>query len=152
MATEFIPSSQRDDGLTAKVAALANLQSIIARMASTSQQMKNWSVTIVTGFIAVTSQLKGLGELSYLIPAFICAVFAYFDSYYLSQEKIFRNVYNKLASVPVGSKVNYFNFKDFISIASADKENNVHDCFKSNSIRPFYLSMAIISTIIIICG
>lgn len=152
MTPEFIPSSQRDDSLTAKVAALANLQSIIARMASTSQQMKNWSVTIVTGFIAITSQLKEIGCLYYFVPALICAIFAYLDSYYLSQEKIFRKIYDRLSNIPVGSGVNYFKFDDEINKEKNNKENTTKNSFRSSSIKPFYISMAVISIIILIKG
>lgn len=152
MTTENIQPEHRDDGLPAKVASLASLQSIITRMASNSQLMKTWAITIVTGFIAIKSTLGGLGCLSYLVPLLLCFSFSYLDSYYLSQERIFRDVYNKMASSPVGSGVQYLDFKNEISEAAKKSENSLKDCFKSPSVKYFYFPMAVIATIILIKG
>ncbi|EPA5486288.1 hypothetical protein ACQ4EL_001208 [Escherichia coli] len=152
MSIEDLPPEHRDDGLPAKVASLASLQTIIARMASNSQLMKTWAITIVTGFIAIKSTFGGLGCLSYLVPLLICISFSYLDSYYLSQERIFRDVYNKLAAIPVGNKVMYLDFKNEIFEISKKDKNSLMACFKSPSIIYFYFPMAIISTAILIKG
>ncbi|EMF8479017.1 hypothetical protein ABM000_07590 [Morganella morganii] len=152
MSIENLQSEHRDDGLPAKVASLTSLQAIIARMASNSQLMKTWAITIVTGFIAIKSTFGGLGYLSYLVPFFLCFSFSYLDSYYLSQERIFRDVYNKLAEMPVGSNVNYLNFKDEIIYSSKKEGNSIIDCYKSPSVIYFYIPMVIIATIILIKG
>lgn len=142
----------RDDSLTAKVASLASIQLIVARMASNSQTMKTWAITIVTGFVAIRSTLDSLGCLSYLVPLFICISFSYLDSYYLSQERVFRSVYNKLSSVSVGTGVNYLDFKDEIISSSGMENNSLVNCYKSPSVMYFYIPLAIISTIILIKG
>ncbi len=152
MSIEDLPPEHRDDGLPAKVASLASLQTIIARMASNSQLMKTWAITIVTGFIAIKSTFGGLGCLSYLVPLLICISFSYLDSYYLSQERIFRDVYNKLAAIPVGNKVMYLDFKNEIFEISKKDKNSLMACFKSPSIIYFYFLMTIISTAILIKG
>ncbi|EFD0876670.1 hypothetical protein FEU66_21060 [Escherichia coli] len=152
MSIEDLPPEHRDDGLPAKVASLASLQTIIARMASNSQLMKTWAITIVTGFIAIKSTFGGLGCLSYLVPLLICISFSYLDSYYLSQERIFRDVYNKLAAIPVGNKVMYLDFKNEIFETSKKDKNSLMACFKSPSIIYFYFPMTIISTAILIKG
>ncbi|HAN7108478.1 TPA: hypothetical protein IF315_001204, partial [Escherichia coli] len=149
---ENLQPEHRDDGLPAKIAALASLQAIIARMASNSQLMKTWAITIVTGFIAIKSTFGGLGYLSYLVPILICISFSFLDSYYLSQEKIFRDVYNKLAAIPVGNEMMYLDFKGEIYKTSQEENNSLMICFKSPSISLFYIPMAIISTVILIIG
>ena len=121
-------------------------------MASNSQLMKTWAITIVTGFIAIKSTFGGLGCLSYLVPLLICISFSYLDSYYLSQERIFRDVYNKLAALPVGNKVMYLDFKNEIFEISKKDKNSLMACFKSPSIIYFYFPMTIISTAILIKG
>lgn len=141
-----------DYGLPAKVAALTNLQSIITRMASNSQLMKTWAITIVTGFIAIKSTLGGLGCLSYVVPLLLCFCFSYLDSYYLSQERIFRCVYNELASIVVGSSHNYLNFSPEVKKHKDEEKNSVRNCYKSPSILYFYAPLAFISTIILMKG
>ncbi|HFI6886775.1 hypothetical protein FQZ37_09060 [Escherichia coli] len=152
MSTENLQPEHRDDGLPAKVASLASLQSIIARMASNSQLMKTWAITIVTGFIAIKSTFGGLGSISYMVPFLLCLSFSYLDSYYLSQERIFRDVYNKQAKIPVGSNVNYLDFKDLIIECSKQEKNSVKSCIKSPSVIYFYIPMVIIATVILIKG
>ncbi|ELE9689928.1 hypothetical protein RM405_000929 [Enterobacter kobei] len=152
MSTENLQPEHRDDGLPAKIASLASLQSIIARMASNSQLMKTWAITIVTGFIAIKSTFGGLGSISYMVPFLLCLSFSYLDSYYLSQERIFRDVYNKQAKIPVGSNVNYLDFKDLIVECSKQEKNSVKSCIKSPSVIYFYIPMVIIATVILIKG
>ncbi|MGK3191557.1 hypothetical protein [Enterobacter soli] len=152
MSTENLQPEHRDDGLPAKVASLASLQSIIARMASNSQLMKTWAITIVTGFIAIKSTFGGLGSISYMVPFLLCLSFSYLDSYYLSQERIFRDVYNKQAKIPVGSNINYLDFKDLIVECSKQEKNSVKSCIKSPSVIYFYIPMVIIATVILIKG
>ena len=152
MSIESLQPEHRDDGLPAKVASLASLQTIIARMASNSQLMKTWAITIVTGFIAIKSTFGGLGCLSYLVPFLLCLSFSYLDSYYLSQERIFRDVYNKLAATPVGSGITYLDFKDKIIECSKEEGNLLRTCFRSPSVVYFYLPMVVIATVILIKG
>lgn len=49
MSIEDLPPEHRDDGLPAKVASLASLQTIIARMASNSQLMKRGQSLLLLG-------------------------------------------------------------------------------------------------------
>jgi len=141
-----------DYGLPAKIASLTNLQSVITRMASNSQMMKTWAITIVTGFIAIKSTLGGLGCLAYLVPLLLCFCFSYLDAYYLSQERIFRCVYNELASILVGTNHNYLNFSPEIKKHKDEENNSLKKCYKSPSVIYFYLPLAFISTIILIKG
>lgn len=152
MGADSLQMEHRDDSLTAKVASLASIQLIVARMASNSQIMKTWAITIVTGFVAIKSTLGSLGCLSYLVPLLICISFSYLDSYYLSQERVFRSVYNKLSSIPVGNGVNYLDFKEEIISSSGIASNSLVKCYKSQSVIYFYIPLAVISTIILIKG
>ncbi|MEB7926099.1 hypothetical protein NGJ69_20700 [Atlantibacter hermannii] len=149
---ESVQPEFRDDGITAKIATLTNLQAIITRMASNSQLMKTWAITVITGFIAIKSTLGGLGCLSYFVPLILCFAFSYLDSYYLSQERVFRNVYNELASKLVGTETNYLDFKDEIKKSSLNPENHLKHCYKSSSIAFFYIPLVLASTIILIKG
>jgi len=152
MASTNKSTEYDDDGMQSKISALTNIQSIITRMATNSLTMKTWSVTVITGFIAIKSSLGGLGCLGYLVPLLVCFCFSYLDSYYLSQERIFRGVYNELASILVGSGYNYLNFSSEIKKQESDINNSLRMCYRSSSIKYFYLPMAFLSLIILIKG
>lgn len=152
MSNESLQMAHGDDSLTAKIASLTSIQQVVTRMASNSQMMKTWAMTVVTGFVTIQAKLNGLGCLSYLVPLLICISFAYLDAYYLSQERIFRDVYNTLASVAVGSGINYLDFNGEIKSSSCIPNNSVVECYKSPSVFYFYAPLTIISTMILMAG
>lgn len=152
MGIEKNSSEHNDDGLTAKIASLTILQGIVSRMASNSQMMKTWAITIVTGFIAIKSTLGGIGCFTNLVPVLVCCAFSFLDAYYLSQERVFRSVYNKLSEIPVGSGAHYLAFRQEIKSAIQQPKNKVKACYTSLSIICFYAPLAVVSTFILIKG
>lgn len=72
------------------VAHLELLQSIIARMSEDSRSIKTWSVSLVSAGMVIGDSS---GRLCLVLPSLI-AMFALLDSYYLSNERIFRSQYN----------------------------------------------------------
>ncbi|EKY2038156.1 hypothetical protein RA259_004253 [Cronobacter sakazakii] len=152
MSIEKNSSEHNDDGLTAKVASLTILQGIVSRMASNSLAMKTWAITIVTGFIAIKSTLGGMGCFANLVPILICCAFSFLDAYYLSQERVFRHIYNELAKSPVGGGVNYLDFGKEIKLANQQSKNKIRACYTSLSVICFYAPLVVISTIILIKG
>lgn len=138
-----VGSEFNEDGMTAKIAAVSSLQGIISRMSSNSQAMKNWAISIVSGFLAIKGVLGGSGCLFKITPIFICCVFSYLDAYYLSHEKSFRMVFNKITSEPVGSGFEYLSFNDTWTKVKVLKENGLTQSLKSPSVYVFYLSIAL---------
>jgi len=70
------------------------IQNVIARMSQNSFLLKGWSVTLVAGLLALAAggAIKGYIYLAY----FPIAVFWYLDGYYLSQERLFRGLYDRV--------------------------------------------------------
>ena len=71
------------------------IQNIITRMNSNSFQIKTWTISIITGLLAIYAATKDpLFILICLVPI---SLFWILDSYYLTQERRFRELYNDIA-------------------------------------------------------
>lgn len=83
-----------------QIAHLNLIQGVITRMSSFSAGVKNFCVTISVGIIAVAYQKQ--------LPMLTCAAFAVvlifclMDTYYLSLEKRYRELYEQVAKRPIG--------------------------------------------------
>ena len=77
---------------------LNQLQQIITRLAENSSKIKNWCISIISGLIAlaVTKNNYEIACVSF-IPILL---FHILDSYYLSLENDFRDIYNDFVKDP----------------------------------------------------
>lgn len=73
---------------------LEMIQNIICRMSSNLFYLKGWTITLVSALFALNIKEKGLYYvwLSY----FPVLIFWILDGYFLSQERLFRMLYNKV--------------------------------------------------------
>ena len=78
------------------------IHNIITRMNTNSFQIKGWAVTIVSALLAIYASSKN--EYFILVAIFPAVVFWFLDSYYLSQERKFRGLYNDVAGVSENPK------------------------------------------------
>lgn len=105
-------------------------QDIIKRMASNSFNVKAWAITLI-----VVSLLYR-GEGNYIFVSFIpLFAFWYLDSYYLQQEKLFREVHKWIVKYRLSNDDNLF------SMDMTRFKNNIDSIFEimfSKSILPFY--------------
>lgn len=76
-----------------KIQHLIMIQGIINRMAMNSFALKGWTITLLTG-LSVFAKDFGIWKYS-SICILLTIMFWYLDSYYLSKEKIFRDVYDR---------------------------------------------------------
>ena len=75
-----------------KLKHLEFIQNVISRMANTSFLLKGWSITIIAGLFAF-SATEGLVAVLWL-GVLLTLVFWFLDSYFLWQERLFRDLYN----------------------------------------------------------
>jgi len=68
------------------------IQKIIERMARNSFQIKTWTATLFAAIIVLTYSIINI--LIFIVLIFTICMFWALDSYYLRQEKIFRELYN----------------------------------------------------------
>ncbi len=88
--------------LDAKIAHLGFIQGVINRMGSNSFLLKGWSVTLVAAVFALSS--KDADQRFVLLAYFPVIVFWMLDAYFLHQERLFRKLYEKVASDLISSE------------------------------------------------
>lgn len=76
-----------------KLRNLEMIQHLITRMAQNSFVLKGWSITIVTAAFSINGNANALSV--YLLIYFITMLFWLLDSYYLSLERGYRELYSK---------------------------------------------------------
>jgi len=75
---------------------LEMIQRVISRMAQNSFLVKGWSIAMVTAILAASSHGASVFMITLsLLPAI---TFWYLDAYYLRQERLFRDLYNHVAT------------------------------------------------------
>jgi len=78
--------------MEAKLKHLDFIQTIISRMAQNSFLIKGWAITLVSALFALAS--NGSNQKFISVAAFPIVFFWILDSYYLYQERIYREVYD----------------------------------------------------------
>ena len=128
-----------------KLAHLEMIQTVITRMAGNSFSLKGWAVTLVAGLFALSS--KDANQFYYLVTYIPILVFWYLDAYYLCQERMYRNLYEKVRKLGEDEI-------DFSMNAAAKEfqteKTTVSNCFLSKTILGFYLPLAVVTAGIII--
>jgi len=80
-----------------KIKHLEFIQSIINRMANHSFLMKGWAITLVAALFALAS--KDANK-KYIVIAFLpVIIFWILDGYFLSRERLFRRLYDKVRNL-----------------------------------------------------
>lgn len=81
------------------------IQSAISRMASNSFYLKGWNVTIIAAIVALS--FKESDWRIYACALALNIVFWVLDAYYLKQEKLFRELYNKVSKISDDNLVDF---------------------------------------------
>jgi hypothetical protein len=84
--------------MEAKIKHLEFILATINRMANNSFLLKGWTVTLVGGLLALS--FKEIDHRYLYISLIVLAIFWLLDSYYLSRERNFVNLYNQVRNKP----------------------------------------------------
>ena len=128
-----------------KLAHLEMIQAVITRMAGNSFALKGWAVTLVAGLFALSG--KDANQFYYLVTYIPIVVFWYLDAYYLCQERMYRNLYEKVRKL--GEDEIDFSMNAAAREFQTDK-TTVANCFLSKTILGFYLPLAVVTAGIIV--
>jgi hypothetical protein len=124
-----------------KLKHLEFLHNTINRMSTNSFIIKGWAVTLLSAIFVLADKETNQ---NYIILMFIVIpVFWYLNSYFLLQERKFRDLYDEVRI----KKEEEINFSMDISNYNTDK-NTIQDCFFAQSIWPIYIFLLIISFIV----
>lgn len=85
-----------------KVAHLTFIQGVINRMGQNSFLLKGWSVTVVAALFALASQ--NANELFILVAYFPALMFWLLDAFFLHQERLYRQLYEDVATDKINSE------------------------------------------------
>lgn len=125
------------------------IQSAISRMASNSFYLKGWNITIIAAIVALS--FKESDWRIYACALILNIVFWFLDSYYLKQEKLFRELYKKISLVSDDSAIDFSmdtrEFKKIVPSVSCVMVKNI-------SVTPLYFSISLVLIILIhvVCG
>ena len=127
----------------AKIKHLEFIQNVITRMNTNSFQIKEWTVVIVAAILAIYASTENIYfVLSAIFPTLI---FWFLDTYYLTQERKFRGLYNDVAGVSKNPKeIKLFEMRPDLYTESDNIKYSYWNVFWSTTICKLYLSIIVI--------
>ncbi|MDH0759348.1 hypothetical protein N5C70_21925 [Pseudomonas juntendi] len=115
-----------------KIAHLTFIQDVINRMAANSFLVKGWTIALVAALLAIAADKITLTYT--IIVLFPVILFWWLDTFYLTQEKLYRKLYDEV-SLKNNAEINFdMNASVYKSNISSFKEIAL-----SKSVGPFYL-------------
>lgn len=128
-----------------KIKHLEMIQGVINRMAGNSFMLKGWAVTLVAGIFALAS--KEADKRYFLITYVPIVVFWFLDSYYLLQERLYRDLYNDVRK----KEDSQIDFSLNASIyTNLDFKRTLQGCLFSKTELWFYIPLAVVCASVII--
>lgn len=128
--------------MEAKLKHLEFIQTTINRMANNSFLLKGWAITVVGGLLAFG--FKDLDCRYIFVSLFVLFFFWILDGYYLHQEKLFRELYERTAK----KKESEIDF--LMKTEKCEKDEDWFDCALSPTLRVFYGGLLAVHIIIIL--
>jgi hypothetical protein len=76
---------------------LEMIQGVVSRMAGNLFFLRGWTITLITGVFALSA--KDMSHIYISIAYFLIFIFWILDGYFLSQERLFRALYNHVRTL-----------------------------------------------------
>ncbi len=118
------------------------IQGTINRMAGNLFFLRGWTITLITGLFALST--KETNQDYILIAYFLILIFWILDGYFLSQERLFRDLYNHVRTLDEKS----IDFSMDTNEFRKNKKNRWLQSMFSQTLLVFYLSLLIVTTLI----
>ena len=127
-----------------KLKHLEFIQQVITRMNTNSFLIKGWTVTLTSALFALAA--SNSNQKFVMISFLIIPVFWFLDSYYLSQERKFRKLYNHIRILD--AQIIDFDMNPTPYCSSREKRLSA---LVSRTITPFYLGLIALVVFIKYC-
>ena len=128
-----------------KIQHIQMIQDIINRVSGNSFMLKGWAVTLIAGIFTLSN--NDTDKFYFLIAYIPIIIFWGLDSYYLRQERLFRNLYDVVRE----KNAEQVDFSMDTSVnAIQSKTTTYWSCFLSETELWFYFPLAVLSAIIIV--
>ena len=121
--------------MDAKLKHLEMIQGVITRMGGNLFYLRGWSITLVAGLLALLSQKDSTKLFPLLILGVVIIIFWIYDGYFLSLERKYRRLYDKVRKLPD----NKVDFSMKVTEFSKFKDCSLFYCVFSKTLAPFYL-------------
>ena len=116
-----------------KLKHLEFIQGIISRTGGDLVYLRGWVITLVAGVLVLLAQI-GNGRFPIIFLAFITALFWAYDGYFLSLERNYRKLYDKVRTMKEEDIDFSMSIKDF----KRDWDSSMLACIFSPTLRYFY--------------
>jgi len=107
--------------------------------------LRGWTITLITGLFALSA--KDTSQNYILIAYFLIIIFWILDGYFLSQERLFRALYDEVRMFDEKN----INFSMNTNEFKKDKKNRWLQSMFSITLLVFYLSLLGVTTLIYFC-
>ena len=138
----YTSSSYPQRNMEAKLKHLEFIQATINRMANNSFLLKGWAITVVSGLLAFG--FNNLDCRYIFVSLSVLFFFWVLDGYYLHQEKLFRELYERTAK----KKENEIDFS--LKTEKCENGEGWFGCSFSPTLRMFYGGLLLVHVIIIL--
>ncbi|MDP3696436.1 MAG: hypothetical protein Q8R55_00200 [Candidatus Taylorbacteria bacterium] len=117
-----------------KIAHLQMIQGVIDRMGGNLFYLRGWVISLAAGGLVLLTQLEDGGRLPIIFLGLITLLFWAYDGYFLSLERNYRKLYDKVRMMDE-NEVNFsMNIRDF----KRDWDSSILACIFSPTLRFFY--------------
>lgn len=119
------------------------IQAVINRMAGNSFLLKGWAITLVAALFALSA--KDTNQSYIFIAYFPVIIFWILDGYFLSQERLFRDLYNHVRKLDEKE----IDFSMDTSEYKKEKKNSWRYSIFSVTLRFFYISLVVVMLLVL---
>ncbi len=109
------------------------IQGVISRMAGNLFYLRGWIITLIAGVLVLLTQVEN-GRFPIIFLAFITVLFWGYDGYFLSLERKYRKLYDKVRNM----KEEDIDFSMSIQEFKKDWDSSMPACIFSPTLRYFY--------------
>ena len=113
---------------------LEMIQQVITRMGGNLFYLRGWSITLIAGVLAILSQKDNVDIFPGIVLLVVVIMFWVYDGYFLSLEKKYRALYDKVRK----SKKSEYDFSMDVSEFDTHANKTIFYCMRSKTIAPFY--------------
>ena len=119
------------------------IQAVINRMAGNSFLLKGWAITLVAALFALSA--KNTNQSYIFIAYFSVIIFWILDGYFLSQERLFHDLYNHVRKLDEKE----IDFSMDTSEYKKEKKNSWLYSIFSVTLRFFYISLVVVMLLVL---
>lgn len=110
--------------------------------------LRGWSITLVAGLLALLSQRDQTDPFPLVMLSAVALVFWIYDGYFLSLERKYRDLYDKVRGISE-TKIDFsMDIKEFAKL----KKNSLFFCMFSKTLAPFYILLLVATGYLMLFG